>query len=444
MSFIADKQTLDDLNLLGKYKSNSVYSLFNRVRTTGGEQLLDQMFRHPLHDALAINQRSNMFRYFELKAFTFPFPDEAFSVMENYLASGGSGNRFTATADNLRKHFLHSIGLDKEFQTILTGLQTTIGLLNTLNEFLVKLEGNDPANPFHEEIRTLRNILSGNRLQWLKEENGREQLPLPKMLRYDNLLRVIMREEMAIVLKLIYLIDVNIAVAATAKARGLSYAHALPKEEYCIRIKDCRHPGIERAVANSVSVHQQSNVIFLTGANMAGKSTFMKSFGIAVYLAHMGFPVAASAMEFSVRDGIYTSINVPDNLQLGYSHFYAEVRRVRSVAEDVSAGKDLVVIFDELFKGTNVKDAYDATLAVTEAFSEYRNCFFIISTHIIEVAEELKKFSNLQFVYFPTIMEGTIPRYTYKLQEGVTSDRHGMMIIENEGIVGIIRGKIMV
>jgi len=49
--------------------------------------------------------------------------------------------------------------------------------------------------------------------------------------------------------------------------------------------------------------------------------------------------------------------------------------------------KDLIVIFDELFKGTNVKDAYDATLAVTEAFSKYRNCFFIISTHIIEVGE---------------------------------------------------------
>lgn len=174
---------------------------------------------------------------------------------------------------------------------------------------------------------------------------------------------------------------------------------------------------------------------------MAGKSTLMKSFGIAVYLSHMGFPVAASHMDFSVKDGLYSSINVPDNLNMGYSHFYAEVLRVKTVAQQVAADKDLVVIFDELFKGTNVKDAYDATLAITEAFSENRNCFFVISTHIIEVGESLRKHcSNFRFTYLPTVMDGLIPRYPYRLTEGITTDRHGMIIIENEGILDIIRG----
>jgi DNA mismatch repair ATPase MutS len=131
---------------------------------------------------------------------------------------------------------------------------------------------------------------------------------------------------------------------------------------------------------------------------------------------------------------------VPDDLALGYSHFYAEVLRVKTVAEEVSAGKDLIIIFDELFKGTNVKDAYDATLSVTEAFAQFRNCFFVISTHIIEVGETLgARCGNLQFAYLPTVMEGRIPRYTYTMQEGITSDRHGMMIIENEGILGIMK-----
>jgi DNA mismatch repair protein MutS len=165
----------------------------------------------------------------------------------------------------------------------------------------------------------------------------------------------------------------------------------------------------------------------------------MKSFGIALYLGHMGFPVAAAGMRFSVRDGLYTSINVPDNLNMGYSHFYAEVLRVKKVAQEVSSGKKLVVIFDELFKGTNVKDAYDATLSVTAAFAQYRNCFFIISTHIIEVGEALRTSHNsLQFAYLPTVMEGAIPRYTYRLTEGITNDRHGMIIIENEKILDII------
>jgi len=165
----------------------------------------------------------------------------------------------------------------------------------------------------------------------------------------------------------------------------------------------------------------------------------MKSLGIAVYLAHLGFPVAADAMEFSVKDGLYSSINVSDNLNLGYSHFYAEVQRVKTVAQQVSAGHDLVVIFDELFKGTNVKDAYDATLAVTESFSGYRNCCFVVSTHIIEVGEALKTpGDHIRFAYLPTVMDGHVPRYTYRLAAGITSDRHGMMIIENEKILPTI------
>ena len=168
----------------------------------------------------------------------------------------------------------------------------------------------------------------------------------------------------------------------------------------------------------------------------------MKSFGIAVYMAHMGFPVAARSMEFAIQDGLYTSINVPDNINMGYSHFYAEVLRVKKVAVEVSLSKRLVVIFDELFKGTNVKDAFDATLAVTTALSKRRACSFMISTHIIEVGQELgKACDNVTFAYLPTVMKDKVPAYTYKLEEGITSDKHGMIIINNERIVEIIRSR---
>ena len=98
-----------------------------------------------------------------------------------------------------------------------------------------------------------------------------------------------------------------------------------------------------------------------------------------------------------------------------------------------------MIIFDELFRGTNVKDAYDATVAVTEAFSQKKSCVFMISTHIIEAGEELqKKCNNIEYVYLPTVMEGSVPRYTYKLEKGITEDRHGMIIIRNEGILDIL------
>ncbi len=164
----------------------------------------------------------------------------------------------------------------------------------------------------------------------------------------------------------------------------------------------------------------------------------MKSIGIAMYLSHMGFPVAATQLVFSVREGLYSSINVADNISLGYSHFYAEVVRVKQAATIAASGKRLLLMFDELFKGTNVKDAYDGTLAVTEAFSEYADCLFIVSTHIIEVGEALKGRPNIQFAFLPTVMDGNRPRYTYQLQEGITEDRQGMMIIRNEGILELL------
>ena len=101
--------------------------------------------------------------------------------------------------------------------------------------------------------------------------------------------------------------------------------------------------------------------------------------------------------------------------------------------------KNMVIIFDELFRGTNVKDAYDATVAVTKAFADIHESIFMISTHIIEAGEDLRPLcDNISFVYLPTIMENGIPRYTYRLAEGITGDRHGMIIIRNEGILEIL------
>ena len=136
----------------------------------------------------------------------------------------------------------------------------------------------------------------------------------------------------------------------------------------------------------------------------------------------------------------FSSLNYVRGDNMGYSHYYAEVLRVKQVAEEVAKGKNLVVVFDELFKGTNVKDAYDATYAVTSALAKRHACSFMISTHIIEVGHELgKNCDNATFAYLPTVMNGSVPTYTYKLEPGITNDKHGMIIINNERIVELIR-----
>lgn len=444
MSFIADKQTIEDLNLLGKYRQNSIFSLFNKVKTGGGEKLLGALFQTPLADDETINRRSAIFQYFQSKKIIFPFSNEEFGQMENYLGSS-SANNYLATLFTLaKKKLLGAVVRDEEYQQIQTGLQQTIAILNRCKIFIRQFEENE-EHPFSDELLTVKNILNDPRLQWMTVQSSISQLSLQKTARYDHLLRHTMQTLLTSVMDTFYQLDVYIAVGGLAQEKGFSYARALPAGNNLFKAAELSHPGIEKAVANPVSFTQKSNMIFLTGANMAGKSTFMKAFGINVYLAHMGFPVAAKEMQFSVKEGIYSSINVPDNLNMGYSHFYAEVLRVKKVAEEVSKKKNLVIIFDELFKGTNVKDAYDATLAVTAAFSEYRNCLFIISTHIIEAGEVLQKEQdNIQMSYLPTLMNGTIPVYTYRLQPGISSDRHGMIIIENEGILELIQSDLPV
>ncbi len=296
-----------------------------------------------------------------------------------------------------------------------------------------KLQGED----YREQVLGVKAILSYRRVKRMLGE--RRGLSWRKVAYYDLLLRKTLSREMQTILEIIYHLDICITVGNVATAKGFSYARALPKEENFFEAAGLRHPRLERAVTNPLLLGEDRNLLFLTGANMAGKSTFMKAVGINVYLAHMGFPVAAEELVFSVKAGLYTSINVADDLSQGYSHFYAEVQRVKKVAEEVRDKDNLMVIFDELFKGTNVKDAYDATLAVTEAFAEYRGCFFIISTHIIEVGHTLmERCDNLLFAYLPTVMDGAIPRYTYRLQPGITSDRQGMIIIENEKILEIL------
>ncbi|OOQ56721.1 MutS-related protein [Mucilaginibacter pedocola] len=438
MSFFADKQTLEDLNIPGRHKNNSIARLFDAAVTAGGRKLMDGMFQQPLNNADEINKRSSIFQYFTGLGVAFPFTGEEFGVMENYLSSGG-GSIITVAAGAISKKFLQVAAQDKDYELLNAEVCTTIELLNRFYNFVNQQPTGQ--SPYSDQLEQAKSTFADPKLSWLLAERGAKQLPLLKLIKYDYLLRTGMNLQMQALTQMIFRLDVYIAVAGVAARKSFSYARALPKDANVLTATGLYHPAVENAVGNTLTLQQQCNVIFLTGANMAGKSTLMKSFGIAVYLAHMGFPVAASHMEFSVKDGLYSSINVPDNLDMGYSHFYAEVLRVKTVAQQVAADKDLVVIFDELFKGTNVKDAYDATLSITEAFSENRNCFFIISTHIIEVGDSLRKHcNNFRFTYLPTVMDGLIPRYTYTLTEGITTDRQGMIIIENEGILDIIRG----
>jgi DNA mismatch repair protein MutS len=327
---------------------------------------------------------------------------------------------------------------DESYTLLRQGLLTAANGLRALRDFLRALVVGETAGPYTDRAAAALAVLEDKRLAVVLAFDSPEKWSLLTLARYDHLLRGRLREGLEMVRAVLSELDVYISVGNLAAVNGWAYAVAMPPEENVVMATGLKHPAVPNAVGNWIGLHRNGNMLFLTGANMAGKSTYMKAVGIAVYLAHMGFPLAVDKMAFSVRDGLFSSINVADDLSQGHSHFYAEVLRVKSVAQAVSEGRRLVVLFDELFKGTNVKDAYDGTLAVTEAFSKYRRCAFIISTHIVEAGEVLKSRDNLRFAYLPTVLENGRPSYPYKLEEGIAADRVGMMIIENEKIIDII------
>jgi DNA mismatch repair ATPase MutS len=439
MSFLIDKQTLDELNLIGKFRQGSVSHLFNRVKTRGGEQLLDGMFRHLLADAQAINRRSSILSFFQSARLAFPFDVQQVTLMREYQDTATPGNGLLVLGDTLIKKMLSSLTRDERYKKMVQGLQATIVTLQKCNAFVQSVPSANHS--YADRMHAVQQILARKELVRLRETNIYQSLSVKKLSYYNHLLKAVLNKEMQELLNFVYEVDLYIAVSDVARAKGFSYARALVPEENLLAAKGLAHPCIDKAIGNNLELNVQNNVLFLTGANMAGKSTLMKAIGINFYLAHMGFPVAATEMVFSVREGMYSSINVADNIGLGYSHFYAEVVRVKQAAVAAASGKRLLLMFDELFKGTNVKDAYDGTLAVTKGFAHYQDCLFIVSTHIIEVAAALNEEDNVQFVYMPTVMEGVVPRYTYKLEKGITEDRQGMMIINNEGILELLNAQ---
>ncbi|MDR2282954.1 MAG: hypothetical protein LBE37_07095 [Sphingobacterium sp.] len=436
--FLTDAQTQKDLNLVGRFDPNSIFSLFNRTRTKGGELLLEKWFQEPMVDADAINNRSAKFRYFTEYGVLLELNREEFSLFERYVAGRRPTSKMATVIRVFCQKVAEQVVKDEQIAELTVGIATTMKVLHELKAYMGYQLSKAGGGEFSEQLQWAHTLLDSLAQKGVLQPRGQKEFEWLQLADLDYQLSA-HADQLIELIDLIYQIDVFNAVGTLAKERNFTYAKALDRSADVLDIQGGRHPRLVRGVGNDIIMQGAKNLLFLTGANMAGKSTFMKTASINLYLAHMGFPVAATAMTFSVREGIFTSINVDDSLQQGFSHYYAEVMRVKTIAQQVEQGKYLFVLFDELFKGTNVKDAFDATLAVTKSFVTFKRTFFIISTHIVEVGEVIaEEDSSVTFRYMPTMMVDAVPTYPYVAQNGISADKHGMIIIRNEGILELL------
>jgi len=181
-------------------------------------------------------------------------------------------------------------------------------------------------------------------------------------------------------------------------------------------------------------------VLFLTGPNMAGKTTYLRAFAAALYLAHLGMGVPATRFRFVPAQRLFTSISLADDLRDGVSYFRAEALRIKAVARGIADGYRVVALMDEPFKGTNVKDALDASLAVLERFATREDCLFMFSSHLIELRGRLNAAEFVDCRNFEADESEGRLRFDYRLQPGVSGQRLGMRVLHEEGIFELLDG----
>lgn len=435
--FEVDKQTLKDLDLFENNREGLVYSVFNQAITTGGSIRLGKMLKNPLTDIKILKDRRDSIKYFSEYKVKLKIEKKDIDFIEYYKSSKMSFSKKNALSSwyqSLRYRFKP----DNDYFTKKTGVEKTLALLQYLSVFVKEYQHKDIPWYLSSILYNIQEILMGKELRELLFSVDKTAFKTTELEKLDHLFRKHAIDKLDEILEMLYELDVFKSVAAAAQKHRFCFPEYSGAEQQNIQIEGLYHPVLEKPITNDFRIGETTSLCFLTGANMSGKSTFLKSFGLAVYLAHVGFPVPAEKMETTIFNGLITTINLSDNITQGYSHFYSEVKRVKEAAFIIKEKKKVIVIFDELFRGTNVKDASDASLMITSALAKIKQSIFLISTHIVEIAEELKSKDNIFFSCFESKMEGETPIYSYKLKEGVTKERFGMQIVKNEKIIEML------
>lgn len=437
-AFEIDRQTIDDLGIFTEAGStNSVFSFFDHVKTIGGKTKLMQMMETPSTDIDVLTSRRNCIKYFYDNPLTFGIDRRSLDFIEHYLGFGAKALS-TNYIDAILKGLSYKYNPTNNYYVITQGINDITKLLRILWDIYKELSGKKCPVHVNSIVNTLEEFLLKKPIEKIIFSDPDKDLNYFQVANYDTLFRKDELRALKEVVNIIYELDVYIALAKAAQINGFCFPEYCSDKGTFVNITGLYHPSIKNAVKNNVLIEQEKNLIFLTGANMAGKSSFLKALGLAIYLAHIGFPLPASGMQTNVFNGLITTINLSDNIGSGYSHYYSEIKRVKETALKIVEHNNLFIIFDELFRGTNVKDAYDASLATINALSAIKNSVFLISTHIVEIAVEITHLPNISFQYFIARIDNGKPVFEYKMREGVSEETLGFYIFKNEGILEIL------
>ena len=434
-----DKTTLNDLSIFNREEEFSVFNKLNLTKTVGGKEMLKKMFNQSLSSIQQIKNVQETLKLILSSEDQWPLSISNGSILmiHKFFETVIDEPPARPTPASAKYYILlhkadfslirYSVGHAFDF---FKGMHKIVGLY---------LNKHAPEN-LSRVLEKAKILLSKPQLDIVMAREKKEQLSQSELLSLAHYVRYHYKQNLFELIELYYQLDAWYGMAMAVEKYQLSFPEFYETTEPVLKAEKIYHILLHEPVSYDVELNRDHNFIFLTGANMAGKSTFIKAIGTAVFLAHLGMGVPAESMRLSLFNGLLSNINVVDNIAKGESYFYNEVQRIKNTILKVNDGNKWLILIDELFKGTNVQDAMKCSTVVIEGLIKIKRSLFILSTHLYEIGDHLKKYPNIDFQYFETDVSGEHLTFSYQLKDGISNDRLGYLILKREKVIELLDG----
>ncbi len=222
---------------------------------------------------------------------------------------------------------------------------------------------------------------------------------------------------------------------------NLSFNHphwcfpALNETRGTFTAEEMGHPLIpaDKIVNNTFSTTGIGKINLVTGSNMAGKSTFLRSIGVNTVLAMTGAPVCAAKMDVHPVK-IISTMRVNDNLEESTSTFYAELKKLKIIIEAVNAGENVFLLLDEILRGTNSLDRHTGSEALIKQLIK-NNAVGLLATHDLKLAELINQYpDNITNYHFDVQVNNEELYFDYKLKRGICQSMNASLLMKKIGI----------
>jgi len=435
---IIDKTTLYDLSILDNNEEESLLHHLDFCKTSNGKLWLEYYLKHPLISVKEIMERQQLLKcLIEVQAeWPTSISNGSVLMIEKFYESqvGSIPSQINSVNSTLFKIFNA-----EDFSLVKYSVSHFIDFLQGMSKIYELLNKEDNPAALDVMLQRIKMLTNKPVAQQIIRFKKSQKISKQTILRFGFFIRNNYKQDAQDLLEIYSRLDAFYSMAKAHVKYNFSFPVFTQNIVPHFEAKQLYHPLLQTPVAYDITLMPQQNFLFLTGANMAGKSTFIKAVGISAYLAHIGMGVPAENLQLNFLDGLISNIHVIDNVIKGESYFFNEVQRIRKTIEQITDGRTWLVLIDELFKGTNVEDAMKCSTVVIEGLRKIDNALFILSTHLYEIGESLKQYSNIQFRYFETEVKNEQLYFNYNLKQGISNDRLGYLILKKEGVVDLLK-----